>query len=250
MPFTFCHPAIVLPLNKVIKQRLSLTGLIIGSITPDFEYFIRMEDKRIYTHTWIGLLYYDIALGILLAFIFHNIVRDPLINNLPKWLQGRLRLYKHFNWNIRFRKRWPSIIISFIIGGISHFFWDAFTSESGYFTLQISTLKATHIVAGIPIEGHMIVQVLSSLIGGIIIFYAIWQLPFHHQTQISIKPSKYWVIFVLIAFAIYMLRMLIVPTATEIEDFIIPAVSASLFSLILTPLFLKHNYSHSNKKRK
>jgi hypothetical protein len=42
MPFTFAHPAIVLPLKHLPKRWYSLTGLIIGSMTPDFEYFIRM----------------------------------------------------------------------------------------------------------------------------------------------------------------------------------------------------------------
>ncbi|WP_240482010.1 DUF4184 family protein [Flavobacterium psychrophilum] len=39
MPFTFSHPAIILPLRYLPRQWFSLTGLIIGSLTPDFEYF-------------------------------------------------------------------------------------------------------------------------------------------------------------------------------------------------------------------
>jgi len=36
MPFTFSHPAIVLPLTKA-RLKLSATGLIVGSTIPDFE---------------------------------------------------------------------------------------------------------------------------------------------------------------------------------------------------------------------
>jgi len=46
MPFTFSHPAIVLPLATLRRQWISATGLIIGSITPDFEYFIRMKNTE------------------------------------------------------------------------------------------------------------------------------------------------------------------------------------------------------------
>ena len=43
MPFTFSHPAIVLPLVRKSGHWFSATGLIIGSLTPDFEYFMRMR---------------------------------------------------------------------------------------------------------------------------------------------------------------------------------------------------------------
>ena len=39
MPFTFSYPAIVLPLTYLPRRWFSLTGLIIGSLTPDFEDF-------------------------------------------------------------------------------------------------------------------------------------------------------------------------------------------------------------------
>ena len=57
MPFTFSHPAIILPLKKLPKKYISMTGLIVGSIAPDFEYFLRMKSK--YSHTMSGILWYD-----------------------------------------------------------------------------------------------------------------------------------------------------------------------------------------------
>lgn len=45
MSFTFSHPAIVSPLNYFPNKWFSLTGLVIGSLTPDFEYFLRMRIK-------------------------------------------------------------------------------------------------------------------------------------------------------------------------------------------------------------
>ncbi|WP_434297574.1 DUF4184 family protein [Clostridium sporogenes] len=40
MPFTFSHPAIVLHLEKKWNKYFSFTALILGSMSPDFEYFI------------------------------------------------------------------------------------------------------------------------------------------------------------------------------------------------------------------
>lgn len=51
MPFTFSHPSIVLPLTYLPKKWISLTGIVIGSLTPDFEYFLRMKIQSTYSHT-------------------------------------------------------------------------------------------------------------------------------------------------------------------------------------------------------
>ena len=98
MPFTFSHPAIVLPLKKVSGKMLSLTGLVVGSLTPDFEYFIRMSVRSTYSHTILGLLWFDIPFGLLLTFLYHLIVRDPFITHLPEVLNRKLNSFKYFDW--------------------------------------------------------------------------------------------------------------------------------------------------------
>lgn len=82
MPFTFCHPAIILPLTKISRNRLSATGLIIGSMSPDFEYFIKMRLESVHGHSFSGLFYFNLPLTLLLVFVFHLLVRDALILNL------------------------------------------------------------------------------------------------------------------------------------------------------------------------
>src|SRR6188768_3414024 len=99
MPFTFSHPAIILPLTCLPRKWFSLTGLVIGSLTPDFEYFLRMKIQGHYSHTISGIFCFDLPLGILLAFIFHNVVRNSLFDNLPTILKSRLLAFKHFDWN-------------------------------------------------------------------------------------------------------------------------------------------------------
>src|ERR1700744_2163138 len=36
MPWTFAHPAAVLPLRKALRSRLSFCALVVGSMSPDF----------------------------------------------------------------------------------------------------------------------------------------------------------------------------------------------------------------------
>src|ERR1700693_4633907 len=122
MPFTFSHPAIVLPLT-LKKIRLSATGLIIGSMTPDFEYFIRMRNVSKYSHTYAGLFWFDLPLALLLCFIYHTIVRNSLFDNLPIFLKERFIIYKNFQWENYFQKNWKVVCISILIGAASHIVW-------------------------------------------------------------------------------------------------------------------------------
>src|SRR6476469_6066893 len=133
MPFTFSHPAIVLPVTYLPKKWYSLSALIVGSITPDFEYFIRMKDFSKYSHTWDGLFWFDVPLGLILLFIFHNVVRNILIVYLPFGLNIRFSSFANFNWNKYFRSNVIVVLISLIVGSASHLFWDSFTHAHEYF---------------------------------------------------------------------------------------------------------------------
>ena len=193
MPFAFSHPAIVLPLKKLSPCAFSLTGLIIGSITPDFEYFIRMRVKSVYSHSILGLLWFDIPLAILLAFIYHNIVRNKLIANLPAFLNNRLNGFTGFEWNDFFKKNWAVVIMSIVIGSASHLFWDSFTHPQGFFVQRLALLQKGPNILSKHVPLYWILQQLSSLVGGAIVIWAILRLKSKPSTQ---SPHKvyYWLI--------------------------------------------------------
>lgn len=233
MPFTFCHPAIVLPFNRV--KGLSITGFIAGSIAPDFEYFIRMVDKKVFTHTWSGFLWIDTPLALLLTFLFHNVVRNQLIFNAPINFQRRLLRYEYFNWTLYFKKRWLIITGCVITGIISHLLWDGFTHENGFFVSHLAFLSSEIPLGSFSIEGHMLLQILSSLIGGLVILYALWQLPKDQRTTVNPYYLSFWKKVSLITFIIFFIRLLL-GFSYKIEDFIIPAVSAFMIALLIVSI--------------
>lgn len=81
MPFTFSHPAILLPFLK--NKKLSATALIVGSTSPDLEYFFRMRMQSEISHTFSGIFLIDFPLGFIVMFVFHEIIKKPLIENAP-----------------------------------------------------------------------------------------------------------------------------------------------------------------------
>lgn len=130
MPFTFCHPAIVLPFSYR-QKRISMVGLIVGSMIPDFEYFIRMKVASMHSHTWPGIFWFDLPLGLMVAFIYQLVVRDRLIDNLPTALNRRFSQYKSESGRSYSIKYAIVVAVCILIGAASHILWDGFTHPHG-----------------------------------------------------------------------------------------------------------------------
>lgn len=238
MPFTFSHPAIVLPLTFLPRQWFSLTGLVIGSLTPDFEYFLRMRIQSNYSHTISGLFWFDLPLGLLLAFIFHNIVRDSLFDNLPTILKSRLLAFKQFKWGEYFNRNWHTVTISILIGAASHIFWDSFTHDHGYFAQTIPALTNTVDLLGRQIPIFKILQHLSTLVGGIVIAFALFKLP-QDKNIMGEFSLKYWSILTALTLTIITLRLLSGLDYKSYGHLIVTSISAGLISLTLTPMLTR-----------
>jgi len=237
MPFTFSHPAIVLPLTYLPKGWFSLTGLVIGSLTPDFEYFIRMRLQSNYSHTIGGLFWFDLPFGLLLTFIFHNVIRDSLFNNLPIPFKSRVFVFTQFRWNTHFKKNWVVVVISILIGAFSHIFWDSFTHDHGYFAEIIPALSDNIDLLGGQVSILRVFQHSSTLIGGLVIAFAIYKLPIStvEKTNVSIK---YWLILAGIALTIISVKLVSGFDPKQYGNIIVTMISAGLLSLTITPLLL------------
>lgn len=238
MPFTFSHPALILPLKRISGESFSLTGLIIGSITPDFEYFIRMKVESIYSHSLLGLFWFDVPLALLLTFVYHLMVRDQLVNNLPGVLNKKLFQFKSFNWPAYFKRNWITVLVSIFIGAASHLFWDDFTHPTGYFVQRIALLQKMITIESFQVPLFSILQQLSTLAGGVIVIWAIFNLdgqPLHQSN----KKAAYWIFVGIIAFLITVGRQLSAFNYHRYGDIIVTIISAIMIGFVLSPIFLK-----------
>lgn len=238
MPFTFVHPAIVFPLTYLRRNCFSLTGLIIGSMTPDFEYFLRMRIQSNYSHTLSGLFWFDLPLGLLVAFLFHTIVRDQFFNNLPDFLKLRFYIFKRFNWNQYFKMNWYIVITSILIGALSHILWDSFTHDSGYFVQKLPMLRETIDILGKQIPVLKIAQHTSTIFGICTIVLILYKLPLTKIEKSQINP-KYWIVVTVLSFIILIMRFIFGLELNEYGNVIVTTITALLISLIITPLILR-----------
>ena len=205
MPFTFSHPALVLPATFLPKRFYSLTGLVAGSVVPDFEYFLRMSTRSDYSHTIPGMFWFDLPLGLVLAIIFHQIIRNPLIDHLPFSIRSRFADAREFHWMKYFRLNWFVVLVSVIVGTITHLFWDSFTHINGYFVQAIPLMFTDIDLLGYPFTLYRFLQHLSTVIGIILIAIAIYRMP--KQIERVKRPIfNFWMGAILISFAVVGLR--------------------------------------------
>ncbi len=237
MPFTFSHPAAVLPFTYLSKRWISVTGLVIGSLSPDFEYFLRMKVYSVYSHTWVGLFWFDLPLTIILAFVFHLIVRNTLIENLPFFLKNRFITFKKFDWIKYCKQSFLIVIVSSIVGIATHILWDGFTHEKGQFVQAFDMLRNTFAFGKIDIPIYKLLQHLSTVIGGLMIIYAVFRLPVYRALikQKSILP--FWFSVGFIAVVIAVIRLIVSVDYKSYGNIVIAAITSVMIGLILTTAF-------------
>jgi len=238
MPFTFSHPAIILPIRKLKEDSFSLTGLVVGSIAPDFEYFIRMNLKGIYGHTLLGLFYFDLPIGLILAFLFHDLIKTPLLRNSPSFFKSRFTPLNFFHWDNYFLKHYWIIFYSILIGSLSHILWDSFTHRTGFFVENIPILLDSLTVYHYKIPYYELLQHISSFLGVLFIFSHIYKLPLIYSDNKNIS-IPYWLTNFLITVFIILLRYFLSGFKLSFGNLVITIVSASLISLCLSSFFFK-----------
>lgn len=167
MPFTLSHPAATIPLAR---RGLVLSALVVGSMTPDFGYFLPLLSSG-YSHTLPGTVFVCVPAGLVTLWLFHVLVKYPLLSLSPENHQARLiPLAKNFSF-------WPArrmilIIASLWIGALTHVVWDAFTHFKGWAVKRLPILNFSLIT--LPQHSLKIYKLLqhgSTIVGIVLLCY-------------------------------------------------------------------------------
>lgn len=173
MPFTFAHPAVVLPFLRK-NGPLSTSGLIVGSLVPDFEGFLRMEVNGNWADSWPGIMLFNIPVALCILFLYHGLVKYFLLRILPYFLAIRLVFSLNFNWLPYFKKNWVRVLVSIILGVLTHLLWDDFTHYDGYIVNYYYDFFYRKLWG---LSLFNVFQFLSSVIGIILVFWLVLKLP-------------------------------------------------------------------------
>lgn len=172
MPFTLAHPAAVLPLRRYVP----FSALIVGSLSPDFEYIVRLAPVSRFSHTPLGILYFCVPIGLVFLWLFHRLIKHPAFHLLPSHWQDRLEPIL-----ARFRF-WPArqfllVVSALAVGALSHVIWDSFTHENGWMVERVSALRVgVFTIAGYELKVYKLIQHSSSLAGLLVLsyFFLVW----------------------------------------------------------------------------
>ena len=234
MPFTFAHPAVVLPFGKLTKSWLSTTGLVIGSLSPDFEYFLRMRLVSRYSHTWEGLVWFDIPLAYILVILYEIYIKDKLITHLPTALNRRLFWFKGFRtyYSLGY---FIAILFSVAIGAASHIVWDGFTHPRGMFVHDFPMLEQIIDFYGHRIYVFHFLQYASTIAGAIIIAAIYFTLPKGELTRVD-NVAPFWLQVTLVMVVTVAVKLATGMQLHQHGDVLITAIDGALLGLIVASL--------------
>lgn len=161
----------VLPLVR--RRWLDPTCLVIGAMAPDFQYFVHGQERGEFGHTQLGVWLWGVPVTIVLAVLWHGLVKRPLWQVAPRGLARRTAKAAAAPWRPCWSLTAVAVIVaSAAIGNYTHLAWDGLTHAAGWgehlFPRQLDRSVALPLVGG-----HMIVyrvlQYVSSLIGLVVV---------------------------------------------------------------------------------
>lgn len=168
VPFTLSHPAAAIPFAR---SRLVLSALVIGSMAPDFQYFLHLTGHERNAHTYPGVVLLTFPAAIVCLFLFHAVLKWPAISLLPRPLQERLvEPARRFRWSPA--DRTMLVLASLAVGILTHIAWDSFTHVDGLIVSSWPSLRVPLFYVGrTGIPPFKVAQHLSTLAGGLFVLF-------------------------------------------------------------------------------
>lgn len=170
MPFTFAHPAAIIPLHRALRRHSVLSALIIGSMVPDFQNFLPFDVDRHESHSIAGMFWFCLPVGLLVYLCFHLLMEKPLRQLLPPAIAARLAGRQPAAPLPS--TSGPLILLSLLLGIVTHLVWDAFT-HYGFLTVLLLPILSTHLfsVGEYHVYPYKVLQHASTLIGSLLVWH-------------------------------------------------------------------------------
>lgn len=170
MPFTPSHAAAVLPL--VGRRGLVPAALVIGSLAPDLPYYLQLGTESSLTHSLVGVVTVDLVMAFVVFVLWQGLVAQATYAAAPSALRARAATPPRLRARVGSAAAAGVVVVSLVLGGLTHVVWDTFTHEGRWGTEAIPWLTEQH---G-RLVGYRWLQYLSSALGLAIVavYLAVW----------------------------------------------------------------------------
>lgn len=171
VPFTLSHAAAAVPFRST---RLEMSALVIGSFAPDFPYFMFIAPNGFIGHTPPGIFIFDLPLSLIVLWLFHAYIKWPLLMFLPESVRRRLKPGEK-RYSFWPPARFALIVISIVIGTVTHILWDSFTHTFYWPYHHWSFLRQTvHVPIAGPLGIYRVLQYGSTVFGIVVLVVWAW----------------------------------------------------------------------------
>lgn len=238
MPLTFAHPAAVLPFSRDSKY-VNFLAMVLGSMSPDFEYFLRGMPYGEIGHTFIGFIAFNLPIVVIIYFIYQTCIHRTLFSHLPSIIQGT---YSQKTSSTRMLKVFV-FLYSTLFGMLTHVVWDSFTHLGGFMVKNISILTYTVHIFNFNIPIFKFLQHGSTIVGiTAIISYMYFRAAKNKYDNVGNTKRKqkwmYWSQIVLLTTLLFCLWYLIDKVTIESYGIIVVRIiDSALISLLIVSLY-------------
>lgn len=235
MPFTLAHPAVVLPIRH---RHFDKSALILGSLAPDFVYFLIGKASLGIGHTLIGIIFINLPLCVLLFYVY-----GFLSKTIWHYTPNCLNLHHSPNYPNNYRQ-WIIFVLSALFGMATHILLDSFTHEMGFMVQYFNGLQS--LVLGLPIFKWL--QYLGGVLG--CVFIVVYWLLLAKNTPIQStantkQKALFWAMMIGIAFILLILWQFFQTIAfNHYATWIIRIIDCVILSLIMVATYFKVNRSN------
>ena len=191
MPFTLSHPAaaaVVWPLVR--RGTLPLAALVIGAMSPDFEFFLHLQPLARWSHSFAGLVGFCLPVGLLVYGVWELAMRGPTRHLLGLDAVAEVRRPQlGVSWMLR-------AAAAVLLGAMTHLAWDGFT-HGGYWGAQVlPALRGTALsLNGRAIPWFNLLQHVSTAVGGLVVLAWLGrQLRRGDSPGALLRPSWRWAV--------------------------------------------------------
>jgi uncharacterized protein DUF4184 len=182
MPFTLAHPAAALPIWYASRRRLRLAAVVIGSTTPDYQYFLHLNTVGRFSHTLPGLFLVCLPVGWLSLWLFDRFGRRGAQMLLPS------------GWRLPAQPAQPYSLLAtscaLLFGAASHVAWDAFTHAGGWVVRLLPILTEAVRIGPIAVPWFKVLQHGSTILGVGVLAFVSWQ--WVQRQSPSISHRELW----------------------------------------------------------
>lgn len=247
MPLTFAHPAAILPFSRKSKY-INFSAMVFGSMSPDFEYFLRGRPSGATGHSLEGFLTFNLPLVAIAYLIYHYFVHHTLHSHLPLFLQDS------YTNKVRSSKGLKLVVFCYstFFGMLTHIVWDSFTHLNGYVVRTFPEIfMQNYTIFSYSIPLYKFLQHGSTLLGLSILFgYVLYRSIFVKQKQFHTPTAQKWIFWSVISLLTWILfgiwYLIDYVSISMVGVAVVRVIDCFVISLLVVSVYMKYSKTSNN----